>query len=75
MPARKFGSFFEDGLNVMNFDRDLCGRLRGLRIAPRCMKMVVVMWSALNVVMVMYWLAWAALWKTILSSVEWSGRG
>jgi hypothetical protein len=34
--------------------------------------MVVVMRRALTVMMVMYLLAWGALWETILSSVQWS---
>jgi hypothetical protein len=34
---------------------------------------VVMMWCALNVMMVMYLLTWAALWETRLSSIKGSG--
>lgn len=37
------------------------------------MVVVMMMWCALNVVMVVYLLAWAALWDTRLSSVDCSG--
>jgi hypothetical protein len=37
------------------------------------MMVVMMMRCALNVVMVVYWLAWAVLWQTTLSSVDWSG--
>ena len=73
MSTRMFGGLLKNGLYIVDLDWHLGGNDRALRHASRCVDVVVMMRGALDVMMMVHWLAWASLWLATLSTINRSG--
>jgi hypothetical protein len=61
MSAWDFRYFVKDGLDIVDLDGNLHRGYRGQWVGSGSMMVVVMMWRALDVMMVMNLLAWTAL--------------